>query len=769
MYSKEKIKKKLSCLILPLLLGAAIMSSIIYDYQSADVKKLTALSVLFEVAVFLFLDMLYSMKYKKIAGLMCFISLIAALYVMGNLVRDGYMQSHIMFNRWFYYPVDNVDLYLYALIFGGGYLFYAALFYFTQVRYRGMFTLLLVIFPFAIYAKRLDTMPASYLFVILFLYLLVMVHSRQTAADSGIVVVPNASYVVSILTFAAAAVGVLFLIPKPDIQSVQEKDASVFDDLSLFGNGAPELIADMLNRSSRDHGILPTGQELFYVNTSEDMLYMKLQSYSYFENNNWHYGDDKIEGADYVWTYPAHTVQGMAITNKLSVLEEYCKYTEDEQTLALIEDMRQRLQLSGIIVIAQEDYRFKYLPLPEGIVSTGVGAFHTAFPSEDRTYESQEGNIYCNGEWEVRNPIMQYSANYYSNDLIREFASRLDLTTEKWDEIMDWYYIHGSDYGIYDDANSDRSHAQLVDSGEYDEYDDRIRQLALEITEGCETDYEKALALESYFTKEGYIYDLEYIPDDESIEYFIFESKTGICTDFATAMTLMARSVGLNARYCEGYVAYENASYEQVRNNNISSGISLSLPQGWQGFGDRWYLVRDNYAHAFVEIYLPACGWVVFEPTVPSFTDIMMYIPTGGGFSIIGVIGQVWFYVGIGAIAVALIILIILFRRIIEAVFRIYVTHIDRERALKKLYARILKRISKKSDTDLSAYTVSQACAFASGFGIDITELGTLFEYSFYGGRKTEGTDFERAYEQYKQAYKAKIKAAAYSERPQPV
>lgn len=766
--SAEKINgisKKLSSFILPLLLGAAIMSSIIYGYRPSETFNLTALSVLFETAVFLLLDRLYNMKHKKIGGAICFLTLAAAVYIMGGLIRDGYMQSRIMFNRWFYASTEHVELYLYALIFCGGYLFYAALYYFTQVRYRGLFTLLLVLFPFAIYAKRLDVMPSRYLALILFSYLLVMAHNRQTAADSGITVLPDASYLTSIITFAAAVTLVLFVTPSPEVKSIQEKDSSAFDNLSIFGNEAPIQATDLLRSSSRDHGIMPTGQELFYVNTSEDMLYLKVQSFSYFADNAWYYGDDIIEEADYVWTNPEATVPGLAITTKLDILEEYCKYTEDDERLALIDLMRQNLELSGIVTIAEDGYNFKYLPLPEGTVSTGLGISYVDFPMDEEmqeTYFGYGGNIYCNGEWETESAFEQFMAEYYSNYLIRAFSAELGLTTEDWNRIMDWYSEYGDDWQLYKNANSDRHYAQLVDGGQYDEFDERIRQLAFEITKGCETDYEKAAALESYFTQQGFIYDLTYIPDDESIEYFLFESKRGICSDFATAMTLMARSVGLTARYCEGFIAFEAVPFDQVRANLVNSGLSLSRPRGWDGFGQNWFVVRDSYAHAFVEVYLPACGWVVFEPTVPSFTDIMMgsaiEAEDDGGAGIAAIISQRSFYVSVGIAVLAAIMVIIFFRPISEAVFRVYVMRIDRGRALKKVYKRVVRRISRKTDTDLTAFTANQVCDLAMIFDMEINILVSAFESSFYGGKDIQDSDFMAAFEQYKQAYKVKLK-----------
>ena len=63
---------------------------------------------------------------------------------------------------------------------------------------------------------------------------------------------------------------------------------------------------------------------------------------------------------------------------------------------------------------------------------------------------------------------------------------------------------------------------------------------------------------------------------------------TGSCRDFAMLMIEAARSLGLAARFVSGYV------------------YSASKKGGRTGGG---------HTHAWVRVYLPACGWVEFDPT----------------------------------------------------------------------------------------------------------------------------------------------------------
>ena len=76
------------------------------------------------------------------------------------------------------------------------------------------------------------------------------------------------------------------------------------------------------------------------------------------------------------------------------------------------------------------------------------------------------------------------------------------------------------------------------------------------------------------------------------MEYFLFEGKTGTCSDYASAYVLMARAVGLTVRYVEGFVP--DMEYN----------------------GD--YVIRTNNGHAYPEVYIENIGYVVYEATMPA-------------------------------------------------------------------------------------------------------------------------------------------------------
>ncbi len=131
-----------------------------------------------------------------------------------------------------------------------------------------------------------------------------------------------------------------------------------------------------------------------------------------------------------------------------------------------------------------------------------------------------------------------------------------------------------------------------------DDISDKIKELAKEITKGCTTDYQKLRAIESYLQQYEYTTSPGKTPKGKDVvEYFLFENKKGYCSQYASAMTLLARCSGIPARYVQGYSA--------VLDRTKIDGI---------------HVVRSNEAHAWTEAYIEGIGWIPFEPTA-TFTN----------------------------------------------------------------------------------------------------------------------------------------------------
>jgi transglutaminase-like putative cysteine protease len=103
--------------------------------------------------------------------------------------------------------------------------------------------------------------------------------------------------------------------------------------------------------------------------------------------------------------------------------------------------------------------------------------------------------------------------------------------------------------------------------------------------------YNQALALESYLRALPYDYQVEPLPSNgDAVYQFLVEMRRGYCTYYASAMAVMARTLGIPARVATGYATGE---YDQA------SGT---------------YTIREADAHAWPELYVDG-RWLPFEPT----------------------------------------------------------------------------------------------------------------------------------------------------------
>jgi transglutaminase-like putative cysteine protease len=121
-----------------------------------------------------------------------------------------------------------------------------------------------------------------------------------------------------------------------------------------------------------------------------------------------------------------------------------------------------------------------------------------------------------------------------------------------------------------------------------------VSRFAERAVKGAQNDFEKAAAIKRAIesTAKYNLNALETPKGKDPVSFFLFKSKEGYCDLFASAMTLMARSAGLPARYVTGFYPFQSEQDNAGR-----------------------YIVRQKDAHAWCEIFFKDAGWVVFDAT----------------------------------------------------------------------------------------------------------------------------------------------------------
>ena len=115
------------------------------------------------------------------------------------------------------------------------------------------------------------------------------------------------------------------------------------------------------------------------------------------------------------------------------------------------------------------------------------------------------------------------------------------------------------------------------------------------VTANADTNYDKLLMLRQNLVRHtAYDLDAPRAPrGTDPVAYFLFTSRRGYCEHYASAFTLMARSLDMPARLVTGF---------SPGRYNPLTGL---------------FEIGGQHAHAWSEVYFPLIGWVPFDPTPP--------------------------------------------------------------------------------------------------------------------------------------------------------
>ena len=120
-----------------------------------------------------------------------------------------------------------------------------------------------------------------------------------------------------------------------------------------------------------------------------------------------------------------------------------------------------------------------------------------------------------------------------------------------------------------------------------------LAALARKVTASAATPYGKAIALQQWFTQRGgfrYSLNATEPANASGLSHFLTVSKRGYCQQFAFAMAVLARLLGIPSRVAVGFTS------------GTPTGIGT-------------WTVRTSDAHAWPELYFQGAGWLRFEPT----------------------------------------------------------------------------------------------------------------------------------------------------------
>ncbi|MDR1674790.1 MAG: hypothetical protein LBR54_05010 [Oscillospiraceae bacterium] len=724
--------------LLSVLFSVVLSTVVMYYYDSRFFPAFG----FFIVSVILQLTLYYIYGYtanKTFPGVLAGFAVSAVLILIAlgfiNLQPAvGESDTAMAFGLWFLTPqsaLPHFEFYTYSMAVFTNMFIFAVVYYFTVIRYRTVMTFGIVLIPFLLYARELTGIPISLTLVVLAVFFALMAAQPTGKIKAKLNIVKNRSYYATLGLFIAATAVLTLILPKPVIR----QDRSVVEGLISAERLTDRFLASLnMLTETTDGGRFSTlpadDRPLFFVNAPERLV-LKTKVYDeYMYDRVGEYNADVWRVNRSIMNLGSGGLEGTGLKNPLEFLNavQYACETGSgfAEKYGLLSFMTLPVPGNGDLPGNSITVRANNISLQAMLVPANV--FDVDRTYRDRVRYTAGGEI-VNARLDYFSSNARYDVYYFSQSILKT-PKAADLLLHLNRSVYDGFLtdLASAVAGTRHEEYVKRYRREFDFSNYY--FDaavtperPRVQALADSITRGLESDFEKAAALESYFAKEGFVYDLGYQKTrGDNAETFLFDSKTGICYEFATAMTLMARAAGLPARYVEGFAFGE---YDERVNA---------------------YRITAKESHAYTEVFISGYGWIAFEPTVADYTAVtaqkerdftMLYAGLG---------------IGLG-IAALLVFVIVILPAVREWLFR---------RKLKKLPSgevtvRILQRLVYHFKLGGSVTANEMSEMFYSRYSIDFSSAAYVFNKYVYGKIPVTQTEASGMYQLYLSVLDARV------------
>ncbi len=691
----------------PVLLSTAVISAMVYIYVHSYGVAVIAYSLMsFALAciIFAIYEFLHHIGKNWLTVIVVIVMVILGMSASFLSEKPGEMLL------WFMEPSRFTQIYYgrsASLVLMFGTVLISCLYYFTRVRYRGVFVFLICLCPFCLFAKTFTDIPVLFPIIIMTLFFFIMAGNRRAGDvdaaggtitnDSG-KAVGNKGSILAVTAFIIVVTVIASFSPKLAFAPYRK----VFDEfVTGVTISAAEAAADFSGFSDSSSSMVSEeSDKIIYYFYGDNPVFLKRQCFNYYDgkNQNWSYFGDSDKGRS--------NIKKFASYEDPTVFYELTGRETGDVTL----------NKCRVVPVSSE---IRAIYTPENIVSITTGDSEVKiFRTENDEYFITQDDVgklrIYDLEWVDFELDVDFSEMFTKN-----YAEELSYTAE--DPYSVDSYLEAREQAIkYDEyLLSDEVLDQCYSS---EGRRQSVRSLVNRITQGYDTVYSKAKAIEQYLLGNGFVYDRDYTAPNGSPDYFILSSKRGACSSYATAMTLMCREAGLTARYCEGFwiQKYDKKGY--------------------------WYATTSD-SHAFVQVWLDGYGWTTFNPT-SSVTDDGQTDPT---FLIVGGIALLLAIIGVT---------VMILRPIVAE--NGYVHKIKRSRGTEQfrlIYNKMNRMLNAYLGKSRNTFTPDEtADKIGELFGCNIQGFTRKYENAVYGGIETDGTSEAQTYLGFREAYKNRIK-----------
>ena len=302
-----------------------------------------------------------------------------------------------------------------------------------------------------------------------------------------------------------------------------------------------------------------TDQSLLEISSTQaGVFYLRGFSVRTFDGRQWHTNSDR----------QAHRDESLSIAMPAIIVDAYTRAYPGNG------DSRISMTIRYTGDITEVGY-YPYYSIPE-LATPSVAASQNFHYGNNVSFEAQA--------------MSANSSQMGDNAYIIDFFSPQNSILSLYDKLTGEEQLPKYNLREYEDMASLSAYTQIADSTA-----DGLRKIALEagIDPGADREVIAKMVADYISGAARYTLSPYVIPEDEDFAlYFLENSKLGYCIHFATAATLMLRSLNIPARFTSGYIV-------SVSPREVGDVVT----------------VTDRNAHAWVEVYYQNVGWVPLEVT----------------------------------------------------------------------------------------------------------------------------------------------------------
>ncbi|MBP1563512.1 MAG: hypothetical protein J6C38_07325 [Oscillospiraceae bacterium] len=497
---------------------------------------------------------------------------------------------------------------------------------------------------------------------------------------------------VSICIFGVISALVLTVVPRSTETPMGEYLDTVFNKKSTFF-GRNEL-SNFTNNSGVNHGAnKPSDNVLFYASTTYPVNVSRWSFDKYNGETGWTALSDYTTGWSGWRTYKKNLSTNTLAADLRQGALDGC-LAEYAPLLKSLTSYNQNFSTARMNIRIADNTSTKVVIHPNMTTDVNITGY------DNDIYRTYKDEMFTKGNMSVN---ASYSIDYYiprvNESLIRLFE-RADM-----EEIL----TAAVDEGVISSSVKTSFISERTRALEYhektlaDPINPEIVQLANEITAGLTSDYDKALAIEKWFGEAGFVYDLDFVPEETTAEYFLFKSKRGICSDYATATTLLLRAADIPTRYTEGFV---------LDGDNIDE------------YGR--FAVKPANAHAYSTCYIEGFGWLEIDGTKYAALANENEELTTAALIIL---------ISLGALAI---LAIVFHRQISEGFFTFSLLFRSKNGKIRAIYLRTRKLVCSINGADPDSTAAGEVCQTAErtlGLYNEAREITESADLLLYGGK----------------------------------